>query len=225
MKSLKKLLATLLIVSMLATTQGSFVLAEGIESATKTEENGGTINPGIVHKDYSGDDASSAPDDVEQTTESEEEEKEGEETTTTVKSDDETETSDAETSANESTSEDESKDESTSENQNESTSTDTITETTKKEIADEEDTATASDAENAEENNNGIEEEWNENSVIRINSKEQVLLRMDNSQSSYFFSGLLPLVKKEDELSQFIKGRILQISAIDSFYPPNYNKK
>jgi len=37
--------------------------------------------------------------------------------------------------------------------------------------------------------------------------------------------GLLPLVKKEDELSQFIKGRILQISAIDSFYPPNYNKK
>ena len=74
-------------------------------------------------------------------------------------------------------------------------------------------------------NNNGIEEEWNENSVIRINSKEQVLLRMDNSQSSSFFSGLLPLVKKEDELSQFIKGRILQISAIDSFYPPNYNKK
>ena len=198
MKSLKKLLATLLIVSMLATTQGSFVLAEGMESATKTEENGGTIDPGIVHKDYSGDDASSALDDVEQTTESEEEEKEGEETTTTVKSDDETETSDAETSANESTSEDESKDESkdesTSENQNESTSTDTITETIKKEIADEEDTATASDAENAEENNNGIEENELEE-IVATNSDISEEFLFGGDKATYSDASLLELIE------------------------------
>ena len=138
---------------MLATTQGTFVLAEGIENTTKTEENGGSVEPGIEEQT---------------TTEPEEEKEEGEdETTTTVKSEDETGSSDEETSSNESTtvdesssesvkeSTDESKDESTSENEStsETTSTEILTETTKKYIADEEDTATVSDAENEDDSN------------------------------------------------------------------------
>ena len=74
-------------------------------------------------------------------------------------------------------------------------------------------------------NQGGKEVPSKENSVIYINSKEQVLYLLDNFQSSDFFSKLLYLIGEEDELSQEIDRRISNLKRIETFYPPNFKWK
>ena len=57
MKKLKKFLSILLIVSMVFSTNGAFVLADGVENAIKTEEN-------TVHKNHGDSEIASSVDDT-----------------------------------------------------------------------------------------------------------------------------------------------------------------
>lgn len=153
MKNLRKILAAVLIVSMVFTTQGFFTLANGTETSAKVEDTTTTIEE-ASSKEQSSENKDYESKETEETDESESglSEKEGDETTSTAKVDEE-ETSDTLESSKEKEKEQESSETEETSNKEESSdesTTDTSHETSTKKVEETESSdetfATSSDA-------------------------------------------------------------------------------
>ena len=174
MKKLRKILAAVLIVSMVFTTQGFFTLANGTETSAKVEDTTTTIEE-ASSKEQSSEKKDDESKEEEETSESGSSEKEEDETTSTVKVDKE-ETSDTHESSKEKEKEQESsKTEETSskEESSDESTTDTSHETTTQKVetteSSDETFATSSDVKKTD-----IVEEETPNEIATVSETENI---------------------------------------------------